>query len=55
MCIRDRLKLIRDQGCNEGQGYYFSPPIAPAAVMNMLSAQQAKLAHPPPPRLQRVG
>jgi diguanylate cyclase (GGDEF)-like protein len=50
----EQLKLIRDQGCNEGQGYYFSPPIAPGAVHNMLAAQQAKLAHPPPPRLQRA-
>jgi predicted signal transduction protein with EAL and GGDEF domain len=49
-----QLQLIRDHGCNEGQGYYFSPPIAPAAVHNMLAAQQAKLAHPPPPRLQRA-
>ena len=49
-----QLKVVRDQGCNEGQGYYFSPPIAPAAIHNMLAAQQAKLAHPPPPRLQRA-
>jgi len=27
---RDQLKLLKSQGCNEGQGFYFSPPV-PAA------------------------
>jgi EAL domain-containing protein (putative c-di-GMP-specific phosphodiesterase class I) len=49
-----QLKVVREQGCTEGQGYYFSPPLAPGAVQNLLTAQAAKLAHPPPPRLKRA-
>jgi EAL domain-containing protein (putative c-di-GMP-specific phosphodiesterase class I) len=37
----EQLRVVRDQGCNEVQGYYFSPPLAPAAVHRLLAAQAA--------------
>jgi diguanylate cyclase (GGDEF)-like protein len=36
-----QLRVVRDHGCNEVQGYYFSPPLAPAAVHRLLAAQAA--------------
>jgi diguanylate cyclase (GGDEF)-like protein len=46
-----QLKVVRELGCTEGQGYYFSPPLAPGAVHNLLTAQAAKTATT---RLQRA-
>jgi diguanylate cyclase (GGDEF)-like protein len=34
----DQLNAVRDQGCNEVQGFLFSPPMPPAAVQLLLEA-----------------
>ena len=34
----DQLKAVREQGCNEVQGFLFSPPMPPAAVQALLDA-----------------
>jgi diguanylate cyclase (GGDEF)-like protein len=34
----DQLNAVRDQGCNEVQGFLFSPPMPPAAVQVLLDA-----------------
>jgi diguanylate cyclase (GGDEF)-like protein/PAS domain S-box-containing protein len=36
----EQLKIVRDQGCTEMQGYYFSPPIAAVDVERLFLAQQ---------------
>jgi EAL domain-containing protein (putative c-di-GMP-specific phosphodiesterase class I) len=43
----EQLNAVREQGCNEVQGFYFSPPLPPAEVHAMLKAELA-------PRLRRV-
>lgn len=45
----DQLAAVRDQGCNEVQGFLFSPPISAQAVTEML-AEQTKSR----PKLRRV-
>jgi len=35
----DQLTLVRAQGVSEVQGYLFSPPISPAALMNLLVSE----------------
>jgi len=32
----EQLNAVREQGCNEVQGFYFSPPMPPAAVRLLL-------------------
>jgi diguanylate cyclase (GGDEF)-like protein len=35
----EQLNAVREQGCNEVQGFYFSPPLKPDAVNSLLAAQ----------------
>jgi EAL domain-containing protein (putative c-di-GMP-specific phosphodiesterase class I) len=49
----EQLRAVREQGCNEVQGYYFSPPLSPQAVMSMLTADAEKAADVTP--LKRAG
>jgi EAL domain-containing protein (putative c-di-GMP-specific phosphodiesterase class I) len=35
----EQLNAVKEQGCNEVQGYYFSPPLRPEAVGDMLAAE----------------
>ncbi len=37
----DQLNMVRAQGCDEVQGYLFSPPIAPKALLDLLHAETA--------------
>lgn len=37
----DQLKFINDVGCNEIQGYYFSPPVPPAEFAQMLKQDKS--------------
>ncbi len=34
----DQVRAIRDQGCDEVQGFYFSPPLSPSAARQLLEA-----------------
>ena len=45
----EQLAAVREQGCNEVQGFYFSPPLPPAEVQDLLRAELA-----PKPQLRRV-
>jgi predicted signal transduction protein with EAL and GGDEF domain len=40
----EQLRAVREQGCNEVQGYYFSPPLSPQAVLTMLATDAEKTA-----------
>jgi len=42
-----QLNAVREQGCNEVQGFYFSPPLPPKAVIELLETEAAA-------RLRRV-
>ena len=46
----EQLAAVREQGCDEVQGYYYSPPLRPEAVQALLLGE-AKAAKP---RLRRV-
>ena len=37
---------LREFGCEVAQGYYYSPPISAAAMMNLLASGQAKRPSP---------
>jgi len=41
---QDQLDVVRELGCSEVQGYLFSPPIVPAALMTLLQDEAAKFA-----------
>jgi len=43
----EQLNAVREYGCDEVQGFYFSPPVAPEAVHDMLGRAVS-------PRLRRV-
>ena len=45
----EQLQAVRDQGCNEVQGFLFSPPVSTQAVADMLSTEAASR-----PQLRRV-
>ena len=45
----EQLAAVRDQGCNEVQGFLFSPPISAQAVTEMLAEEAATR-----PKLRRV-
>ncbi len=44
----EQLAAVREQGCNEVQGFLFSPPITSQAVTEMLASEAR-------PRLRAVG
>jgi diguanylate cyclase (GGDEF)-like protein len=44
----EQLAAVREQGCNEVQGFLFSPPLSPSAVADLLDQEAAR------PRLRRV-
>ena len=44
----EQLRAVREQGCNEVQGFLFSPPLEPADVLNLLAEEKQK------PRLRIV-
>jgi len=44
----EQLAAVREQGCNEVQGFLFSPPVSAAAVTEMLDKETAR------PKLRRV-
>jgi diguanylate cyclase (GGDEF)-like protein len=44
----EQLAAVREQGCNEVQGFLFSPPVSAAAVSEMLDKEAAR------PKLRRV-
>ena len=44
----EQLAAVREQGCNEVQGFLFSPPVSAAAVSHMLDKEAAR------PKLRRV-
>ena len=44
----EQLDAVRAQGCNEVQGFLFSPPVSAAAVTDMLEKEAAR------PKLRRV-
>jgi diguanylate cyclase (GGDEF)-like protein len=48
----EQLAAVREQGCNEVQGFLFSPPLSPAAVGEMLDKETVR--EPVRPRLRRV-
>jgi EAL domain-containing protein (putative c-di-GMP-specific phosphodiesterase class I) len=39
----EQLKIVRDQGCTEMQGYYFSPPRAACDIRRLFFAQREPL------------
>jgi EAL domain-containing protein (putative c-di-GMP-specific phosphodiesterase class I) len=44
----EQLAAVREQGCDEVQGFLFSPPLSPQAATDMLAEEVAR------PRLRRV-
>ena len=38
----EQLRAVREQGCSEVQGFYFSPPLSPTAVIGLLAAEAAQ-------------
>jgi len=40
----DQLRQVREQGCTEAQGYYFSPPLPAGEVQEMLRLNAAAVA-----------
>jgi diguanylate cyclase (GGDEF)-like protein len=44
----EQLAAVREQGCNEVQGFLFSPPVSPSAVSEMLNKEAKR------PKLRRV-
>ena len=40
---QEQLAAVREQGCNEVQGFLFSPPISASSVAELLAAQQPAL------------
>jgi diguanylate cyclase (GGDEF)-like protein len=46
----EQLSAVREQGCNEVQGFYFSPPLRPEALSEVLAAELKQSQ----PRLRRV-
>jgi len=44
----EQLTAVREQGCNEVQGFLFSPPVSAAAVTDILDKEAAR------PKLRRV-
>jgi diguanylate cyclase (GGDEF)-like protein len=44
----EQLAAVREEGCNEVQGFLFSPPLSPAAVGELLDKEAAR------PKLRRV-
>jgi EAL domain-containing protein (putative c-di-GMP-specific phosphodiesterase class I) len=42
---REQLDFLRTQGCQEGQGYYFSRPMAPVDFARLLSQPMAAGVH----------
>jgi diguanylate cyclase (GGDEF)-like protein len=45
----DQLRAVREQGCDEVQGFYFSPPLSSSAVAGLLEAEARER-----PRLKRA-
>ena len=45
-----QLEAVRAEGCDEVQGYYFSPPLRPEAAREILASELRQS----PPRLRRV-
>ena len=39
----EQLRAVREQGCNEVQGFLFSPPLPPAALANLLHSDAVKV------------
>ena len=39
-----QLAAVRSQGCNEMQGFLFSPPLNPGAVLELLESEVRSLA-----------
>ena len=39
----EQLKAVRDQGCNEVQGFLFSPPIEASAIRKLLATEAERL------------
>jgi EAL domain-containing protein (putative c-di-GMP-specific phosphodiesterase class I) len=35
----EEMLVLRRQGCNTGQGFHFSPPVAPEELTDLLTAQ----------------
>jgi EAL domain-containing protein (putative c-di-GMP-specific phosphodiesterase class I) len=44
----EQLRAVREQGCNEVQGFLFSPPLEVADAFNLLASEKQK------PRLRIV-
>ena len=38
----ETAERLREFGCDVAQGYYYSPPVSAAAMMNMLASGQPK-------------
>ena len=38
----EQLRAVREQGCNEVQGFLFSPPLEPADVLTLLAGEKQK-------------
>ena len=41
---RAQLNYLQEQNCPEGQGYYFSPPVAPNEIAQLLGSSVAETA-----------
>jgi diguanylate cyclase (GGDEF)-like protein len=41
----DQLEQAQAEGCSQAQGYFFSPPVAPAKVPELLSRQTHRITH----------
>lgn len=43
---RDELQFIKDRGCDEGQGFYFSRPLASSAFAELMAEQDGTTRRP---------
>ena len=46
----EQLKFLRDNNCDEMQGYHFCRPVAPAGIVDLLSTGQQEGVSLPAPR-----
>ncbi len=42
---REQMNWLLAQGCHVGQGYFFSPPVAPDKVQQVIERIEVRLAH----------
>ena len=50
----EQLAAVRAQGCNEVQGFLFSPPLPASSIAGLLAAMDAPASRAPPNPNRRI-